>query len=80
MKEILMKMVEVAMKAKGLSNSMEEQGYQDNPYWDMYALAADAIYALIGEHTDTFDSSVTYNALNDEELSNEERVNLLLNA
>ena len=80
MKEILMSMVEAAVKAKGLSDTMECLGYPENPYWDLYTLIADAIYTTVGEKTNTFDESVTFMVLNDPDLTNDERVSRLLSA
>ena len=78
MKEILMKMVEAGVKAKELSDAMEDLGYQETPYWDLYTMIADAIYTMVGEQTDTFDESKTYLVLNDPDMTNEERVSKLL--
>ena len=79
MKDVLIKLVEIAMKAKELNDGMETLGYQENPYWDIYTMAAEAIYDLLGEKTDTFDGSVTYKALNSPDLTTDQRVSLLLN-
>ena len=80
MKEMLLKMVEAAVKAKELNDTMEDLGYPENPYWDMYTLIADAIYTMAGENTDTFDESNTYAALNDPDMTNEQRVSFILSA
>ena len=57
--------------------AMEYCGYQDNPFWDNYAIIADSIYTLIGEHTENFGESVTYLALSAPYLSDERRVEML---
>ena len=81
MKDVLTKLVEIAMKAKELNDSMEALGYQENPYWDMYTMSAEAIYIMIGENADSsFEESVTYKALNAPDLTTDQRVSLLLNA
>ena len=66
------------MKAKKMNDAMEQLGFPDNPYWDILGCISDAIYSLIGEDTQTFDESRTYSVLNNPDLTDEERVRILL--
>lgn len=56
--------VKVAKQAKKISDTMVCMGMNDNVFFSIYAEIADGIYNLIGEETDTFDESVTCNAIN----------------
>lgn len=74
----LLRGVKAARELLKASNAMKACGYDNNPFFDNYAKVADGIYYLIGEHTDTFEESVTYTALNAPILTDERRVELLL--
>ena len=74
----LLRDVKAARELLKASNAMEACGYDNNPFFDNYATIADGIYYLIGEHTDTFEESVTYTALTAPILTDERRVELLL--
>lgn len=78
LRQTMVNLVEATMKAKELHEAMDALGFPDTPYWYIYARLCDAIYDLIGEETETFDKSLTCNVLNDPELTNEDRVNILL--
>ena len=71
-------LVAAARKAHALNESMMELGYGNNPYQDIFGDTADAIWYLIGENEQTFTESVTYHALTDDDLTTEQRVDLLM--
>lgn len=76
--EALENMVDVAIRSMQMDNAMCNMGYEENPYGDIYVCAFDAIYHLIGERTEEVTDSLTYTVLNDPELTNPERVDILL--
>jgi len=78
LRHTLESMVAAGRKALILHNKMAENGYSNTPYFDLYSASADAIYSFIGEDSMTFESSVTYRALNDICLTDAQRVDLLV--
>ena len=76
-KDSLLGFVEAAFELKKCSDAMDACGYPDNPFFDNYANVADAIYKLIGEHSETWESSVTYLTLSAPYLTNERRAEML---
>ena len=77
-KASLLMEVEACRDLLKIHDAMAACGYQDNPFWENYSILADSIYTLIGEHTETFEESVTYLALNAPYLTNERRVEMLM--
>jgi len=77
-KETIGHLVNLAMKSKKLSDQMNELGYPDNPYWDFYCEAAEALYDLVGESTDTFEESLAFLVLQSTTITEEQRINVLL--
>lgn len=77
-REALKRMVGIAVSARKMDMSFRNAGYHENPFWDIYGEAMDAIYALIGEKTNTIDEAVTYHVINDDSYTNDERVDLLV--
>lgn len=55
-------------------------GYEDSFIGDMAGNIADAIYDLVGEHTEKFEDSATFTALTAPHLCEERRVALLMYA
>ena len=77
-KAALQRDVEACRDLLKLHKVMEACDYKDNPFWNNYATVADGIYKLIGEHTDTFEESITHLALTTPYLTNERRVEMLM--
>ena len=77
LKTVLRKMLDVVVLAKQKDDELTKTGFSYTPLFDLYGGAADAIYYLIGEHTKTFDESVTFDAINRPGLLQEERFTLL---
>lgn len=83
MKEIrdaLLRMVKTAMFLKKMSEAYTVLGLDDNPHHEAFGDQCDAIYYLVGEHTEEFDKSVTWIAVNAPFLTDERRVELLMSA
>ena len=74
----LLRGVEACRELLKLHKVMEACGYVDTPFFNSYAIIADGIYALIGEHTETFAESITNLALNTPYLTNERRTEMLM--
>ena len=77
LREALGRLVLVARKAKKCDDAMFEIGYGDTPYFEIYGQTADAIYSIVGENTERFDESATYQAINHDGYTDEERLQLL---
>ena len=77
-KAALQRDVEAARDLLKIHKVMDACGYPENPFWDNYAAVADGIYKLIGEHTDTFEESITNLILTAPYLSTERRVEMLM--
>lgn len=65
MEKALTKLISAVKTAKKMDEAMREAGYENNPYFDIWGDIAEAVYALLDEHTDTFDSSVTAQVISD---------------
>ena len=77
-KAALQREVEAARDLLKIHKVMDACGYPENPFWDNYAAVADGIYKLIGEHTDTFEESITHLALTTPYLTVDRRVEMLI--
>ena len=73
----LRSMLKTAVFAKKKDDELTDIGFADTPMFEVYGYAADAIYYLIGEHTQSFDESVTYDVLNHPGLTPDEMFNIL---
>ena len=77
-RDALLRDVDACREMLKLHDAMAECGYMENPYWDTFATLADGIYKLIGEHTGTFEESITNLILTAPYLSTERRVEMLM--
>ena len=77
-RDALLRDVDVCREMLKLHDAMASCGYPENPFWDNFSTAADGIYKLIGEHTETFEESITNLALTAPYLTNERRVEMLM--
>lgn len=71
-KKILTHLIRAGRNAQNMENILHSFGYKETPYFDLYGDIAEAIYALLGEQTDSFDESVTYAIMNDPITSDED--------
>lgn len=77
-RDALLRMVTTARFLKKMAEAYTVLGLDDNPHHNAYGDLMDAIYYLIGEHTEEFNKSVTYLAINAPILTDERRAELLL--
>ena len=77
MKNVFADLVNAANMAQMMDSAMKSAGYDENPYFDIYGNIADAIYTLLGEHTNTFEESVTFKVLNSTHLSVDDAAEIL---
>lgn len=77
--ESLKRMLSIAVRSAKANEVMERIGFSSSPFFEIYGEAADAIFFLIGDRADRFENSVTYRALHEESLSEEERLEILMN-
>lgn len=66
---MLEKMVDSWKIAHYFDRKFMNAGYSDNPYMDISARIADAIYSLLGEETETFEESFTCRTLKNKAFS-----------
>jgi len=76
-KDILGKLVSAGITAKKTDDALRAVGYTDTPYFTIYGHITDALYALFGEHTDTFDESLTYRIMTCPDMTDDQRTELL---
>lgn len=79
-RDALLRMVKTAMFLKKMSEAYTVLGLDDNPHLEAFGDQCDAIYYVVGEHTEEFDKSVTWIAVNAPFLTDERRVELLMSA
>lgn len=77
-RRVLEELVEIAVSTRKMDKAFLDAGYDNTPYFDIYAGAMEAVYHLLGEETETIDESVTYEAINNDSYTNDERVDLLM--
>ena len=77
-RDALLRDVDACREMLKLHDAMASCGYPENPYWDTFATMADGIYKLIGEHTETFEASITHLALTTPYLTVDRRVEMLM--
>ena len=77
-KDVMTRMVKTYKTARNADDALRSVGYEGTPYAEIAGSIADAIYYMLGESTEKFDDSVTAKTLDNEYLSEEEQVNLLL--
>lgn len=76
-KDALLREVDVCREMLKLHDAFASCGYPENPFWDNFSTAADGIYKLIGEHTETFEESITCLVLTAPYLTNKRRAEML---
>lgn len=64
-KKVLTHLIRAGRDALHLEESLKEFGYGDTPYYNLYGEISEAVYAMLGEETDTIDESITAKAMND---------------
>ena len=79
MERLLKGAVKAAIMACEMDEKLRGLGYSDTPYWNIYCTLSDSIYEFLGEKTNTYDESVTYNVLHTVSLMDDRRVALLMN-
>lgn len=77
-RDALLRMVRTAMFLRKMADAYTTLGLDDNPHRQAYGDQCDAIYYLIGEHTEEFDKSVTWIAVNAPFLTEERRTEMLM--
>lgn len=80
-KKVLTHLIRAARDAIHLERTLDDLGYKETPYYDLYGEISEAIYGIVGEDTEEFDESVTYNVLHDQftpdELSAEQLASMI---
>lgn len=76
-KEAMKCLVKAHRIAKDTDEKLWEIGYRETLYDDIAGHIADGIYFMLGEHTETFDQSVTFSTLSSEKTDEEKSASLL---
>lgn len=76
--ESLKRMIHIAVSSAEADEAMRSIGFSSSPFFEIYGEAADAIFFLIGDRADRFENSVTYRAIHEEGLSEDERLAILM--
>ncbi len=76
-KEAMKCLVKAHRIAKDTDEKLREIGYGETLYDDIAGHIADGIYFMLGEHTETFDQSVTFSTLSSEKTDEEKTASLL---
>ena len=76
-KDALLRLVKAGRTAKTMQEAFVTVGLKDNALFDIYGNILDAIYAIVGERTETFEESVTHLAMTAPILTDERRMELL---
>ena len=79
-KKVMEKLVSIASEAYTLDQSLLQHGYTGSPYWTIFCNASDVIYHLIEEKTEDFSDSLTWKIFDNDTLTDEERVRILVQA
>ena len=79
-RDALLRMVRTAMFLRKMADAYTTLGLDSNPHHEAYGDLCDAIYYLVGEHTEEFNKSVTWIAVNAPFLTDERRTELLMSA
>lgn len=77
-KDALLRMVRAGRKAERMLDAYLEVGLNENTINEVYGHILDAIYNLIGEHTNDIESSVTHLAMTTPLLTDDRRVEILM--
>ena len=73
------RLVKAGLNARKMQKQSLEVGLEDTLIFQIWGEIMDAIYALIGEHTETLENSITYVAMTAPALSDERRTEILYN-
>ena len=77
-RDALLRMVRAARDSKRLQEAFLDVGLKDNMIFNIYGDIAEAIYKLIGEHTESIEESVTNLVLTTPLLTEDRRVEMLI--
>ena len=77
-KDALLRMVNAGRKVEDLMEAYVKVGLNDNPLHEAYGEICEAIYTLLGEHTEAYKDSITCVAMTAPFLTNERRAEILL--
>ena len=78
MKDALLRLVKAGLSTKKMQEAYLTVGLDDNRLFEIYGNILDAVYDLIGEHTNTFEESVTHLAMTAPILTDDRRAELLM--
>lgn len=77
-KDALLRLVKAGREIKSLQETYLKVGLNDNPLFEAYGDICEAIYNIVGEHTEEFADSVTNLAMTTPMFTNERRTEMLM--
>lgn len=71
-KSVLTHLIRAGRDAIHMEKTLNDIGYKETPYFNLYGEITDAVYAMLGEDTDSISESVAYSAMHDIYTSDEQ--------
>ena len=78
-RKILTELIRPARMAYEVDRLMITHGVEYSAFFKICGDIADAIFHFIDEHADPFETSITYTAVFSDDLSEEQRIDMLIN-
>ena len=79
-RDVMTRLVRAGRKANRIDEMLLGLGYGSTPYASIYGDITDAIYEMLGENTETFHESLTFQVMMDDSLTDEQCADKLLAA
>ena len=77
---VFLNLVDAGLMAKKMDKAMQDAGFDNNPYFEIYGCVAQAIYHLLGEDGDDYENSLADYSLSDAFHNRTDRVQYLVEA
>ena len=65
-KSVFLNLVDAGLMAKKMDKAMQDAGFDNNPYFEIYGCVAQAIIHILGETEKDFEDTIACRALSDE--------------
>jgi hypothetical protein len=77
---VFLNLVDAGLMAKKMDKAMQDAGFDNNPYFEIYGCVAQAIIHMLGEAEKDFENTDACYALSDKIHGRKERVQYLVDA
>ena len=78
MDKTLRSLIRAAEKARKMDAVLNQMGYSNNPYIDIFGDIVDAVYNLVREPKDDIEKSATWWVMNADVMPEEDKLSILL--